>query len=118
MATRTTRLDSGALTSGQTSLLFTVPAGNTVILKSIYGYTGATTAGYFTLQLARPPAADQIILLVPLPAGAAYRWDGWAVLDGGTQVRMYNGALAVMSYWMSGTLLPGDVPEGAISRPA
>jgi hypothetical protein len=87
--------------------LFTVPAGQTYLVKSIMG-NDPGPAGDTVSVWAQDVAGVAVNFVegLVLAVGARFEWDGWVALNPGEQLFVYavNGNTG---FWISGTKLPG-----------
>jgi hypothetical protein len=108
MAVRTKRLAAGTVAAATTGtiVLYTCPAGETAILKSLVAESGGTLSARF--QLAVPGGAAPGLWLVSLTPDQPADKAGWWVLSPGDVVQVVKTATgASLRYWLSGTELQG-----------
>lgn len=117
MATRSTLLAAGRVGTGTERVLLTVPAGITVLLKSVYGYAYGAGSGRLNVVVALPPAAGFAATSIVTAGDESWRWDGWLALDPGWRLSLYNAHPAGVDFAASGTVLPGVAQELPSARP-
>lgn len=106
MAVRSVELFGGFVPSATDKWLFTCPPQTTVILKTAYGYSYGYNAGSVILIVGRSGQSHNLAALETV-SGKGYRWDGWAVLEPGDELRCFYSADGQISLWVSGARLEG-----------
>lgn len=106
MATRTAVLGRGASAGGVSPLvIFTVPAGETWIIKRV---DMLNTAGAGSAQLLQTNSVGGALVgrlyANTIAAGAIDHWEGWVVLEGGEYLTGHHTQNGVY-YWVSGARL-------------
>lgn len=108
MAVRTKLLASGRSSSATASIIYTVPADETAILKSIIlcNINASTTT---TIQIAVDTAANNLTLFWEegLIARKSLVIEPYLVLQPGMEVSLANAAAVGVNYWVSGVELEG-----------
>jgi hypothetical protein len=108
VATRSFLLAAVRLAATENRLVYTVPAGHTVIIKTITGtHSGSSPGASLFVQLDGP--ADTI---TPLYMAASdigvYNTGTWLVVPGGTGIRLSHFGNTDCDVAVSGTLLEGE----------
>jgi len=108
MAVRTKLLASGRSTSSTSAVIYTVPADETAIIKSILlcNINASTTT---TIALAVDTAANDKTLAWEegLIARKSLLIEPYLVLQPGMELALSNSASVGVNYWVSGTELEG-----------
>lgn len=117
MPVRSDRLGAGILGAAINHLVLTVPPAATVLVKSVYGYSGASAASRVLLHGTPAGGTQLAIIEIATTPQKAWRWDGWWALDPGTELRIQNLADGNQFYWISGARLPGAAPELPGTKP-
>lgn len=105
-STRSLNLGLGTLLGGGQVDVFEVPADTTVLVKAISLYNPAAVASTAYLSVRR--AGDLTTLERPVvPAGAGVSVDWWLAMMPGWRLVLTSGGSDVLSYSVSGALLPG-----------
>lgn len=110
MTVRSTKLASGTVSGAGLHNVYTVPAGSTVITKSLAAQNqGGGTSGW---SLGLTPSGGGLTLdffghslASPEAAGA---WDSvsfWHVLNAGDKLYIYIDSGGPVAYWLSGAVL-------------
>lgn len=106
MSTRSTTLFATSVVGKLLNVVYTVPAGFTVILKTIYVSSGAATPQKIGLSVGRPsPGVNVSLLRADATLNSPIAWEGWVVLEEADYVYVEQ-ELAEVYLWGSGTLLP------------
>jgi hypothetical protein len=110
MSVRSAVLAIGKPAAATYTVLGTVPAGQTWILKSIVVLNRGAVADTVTVQGAHAGAiAANLLNAAVLAAGASVAQDSWLVLQPGDILAVYATA-GVSDFWVSGTKLSGVAP--------
>lgn len=110
MALRTAKL--GALQGGvgSWSIVCTVPAGQTYIVKDIRYYNTLGSTDTVTIALVTTGAVTYpLVGNQSLGANAANSWQGWAVLGPGETLQAFS-TTGGTRFWASGAKLDGVAP--------
>jgi len=106
VTTRSTNLWAVNLVGRPSGVVYTVPPGFVVLLKSVYaqnsGSNPATVQLYLTSQL---EAIALAVAKLELAAGASAGWEGWIALNAHDTVTLVYDTGPILS-WGSGALLP------------
>jgi hypothetical protein len=109
MSTRSAVLVHTLLSGFSANVLATVPAGETWILKSLLLYNGAVSASSIYVIVRDPSATvDCYVAREVVAAQTPFNWNGWVVLDAGSQIRGLQ-SVDGARVWASGTRLVGTV---------
>lgn len=109
MATRSSRLWVTRMVGRPSTTVYTVPAGETVILKSIeLANQGVSPSDVLVLVSDQVDSAAVILHSGTLASAGAVHWTGWVVLEVGDRVILSSTASAIDS-WGSGAVLPSDL---------
>jgi hypothetical protein len=106
---RSDRLASGTIVASSFGPTFTVPGGETWLVKSAYGNRGTGTSGTVVI-LASAAGASVAVAVITVAASGSFRWDGWLAIDPGGTLRVQNATDSALNYWVSGARLPGAAP--------
>jgi hypothetical protein len=97
---------TGETTSANAVVLYTVPAGNAFILKSILLTNLGAALVTVQVYLFRGTGNNgPYIINQGLASGANEQFSGWTVLNAGHQLVLVSQA-AQVSYWAAGAVLP------------
>ena len=118
MATRSKTLFVAALATLGSEVVYTVPAGYRVILKSLYGLYAYTQPSRVTLSIDRPALQNGVWLYaVDHTVVEAFAWTGWVVLEAGDRILgASDGGLCYM--WGSGPILPAPPAVQTLPLPS
>jgi hypothetical protein len=108
MATRTSKLGTALPGAGASVTVFTVPAGQTYIVKEVLAYNRDTVADNVQAY-ALQPSPNTVALTInnaSLGSHLSDRWDGFLVLLPGDQF-VVTSASGHSNFWVSGSKLPG-----------
>lgn len=104
-AIRNFRLAAGSVASTSNTVVYTVPANNTVILKFAAIHNNSAASATESIYINEPVSGAAILLISQsVAAGASELWSGWTVLNAGDQIRVVNNGAAY--YWLAGAILP------------
>jgi len=115
---RSIPLAAGALGANAIKRLWTVPAGEVVLVKSIYGVSYATataTARIYLSSLAGPMYQYQ---LLSVPSFQQYQWSLWLAMRPTDAIELHWAGNDALTYWVSGAVLPGSIPPAPATLPA
>lgn len=122
MPTRSFCAAVGNVPAGGTRDVYTVPAGNTFLLKTVDLQVGSGAAAATISIVAVHSAGPACVVASPsLSGGGATVINVWVAFPAAAKVRIVSGSAAVVNYWVSGALLPGAVPAtqiGGATKPA
>lgn len=107
MAVRTKRLAAGAVQSNQsgTVSVYTCPADETAIVKTIY--VSASAATTVTVSLNTSGGTAVVLLAKSVSTTVVIDLQGWWVLNPGDDIHLNKTGSNVVGYWISGTELEG-----------
>lgn len=106
MTTRSTRLAAGQIGAPGSVTVYTCSPGQVVIVKSIHLTMNVVSV---TVQAAITSPGNQLVFLInqAMTSTQFANWAGWHVLAAGDTVSLsFSGSAGLMSYWVSGTVLP------------
>lgn len=107
MTTRSAVLFAGTIPLGVLTTLYTVPAGQTVILKSSHEWTPAALPDVFSVGVQRSGVATIYIQRnLSIPADTIAEWNGWLTLVPG-DLLVAGCANGNVNFWLSGAKLFG-----------
>lgn len=107
MATRSSKLAVSIPIATISTTAYTVPAGMTVILKSVYMYNISATADTCNVSIQSAGGGTvQIVAQQSIPAPGAANWAGWVILGPGDIIAVKS-TLGTTRFWLSGTVLVG-----------
>ena len=107
MTTRSVKLASTGVFAVAPAVLFTVPPGQTWIVKSAIAGNDSGVAASITLYGLNPGANPAYIFLAQaLANGARAEWNGWLVLAPGDQL-VTAAPVGAVELWVSGAKLMG-----------
>lgn len=103
-------LARGKFAAAGTATLFTCPAGQTAIVKSIYLTSFAAAAVNVAVWITPLEGASSTYLVAaPIDPNKLLNWTGWVVLQPGDHLLM-NASASGVQLWVSGALLDGVDP--------
>jgi hypothetical protein len=108
--TRSEQLASGTGEAGAGPIIYTVPSGVVVILKSFalstFGGNGGDTVLYLR-PAGNPPGSIALAHENPISPTNVFTWQGWIVMVEGDRLVTFNDLFPYI-YVVSGTVLPLD----------
>lgn len=100
-------LGRGVSSSAAYLPLITVPAYETVLLKSVFVWNSAATSTPVSIELR---SADGLVKAYAaqweLASNEVQHWDGWVALNPNDELLLYS-AIEGVHVWCSGAALPG-----------
>lgn len=110
MTVRNACVARGLLAAVGAPTVYTVPAGNVLLLKSIaLVNSNASSSNVQVLVRAVDGSAQVPGEQVTLAGGASAYWSGWIALNGGDTI-IINTSQPTLGYWISGAVLPYATP--------
>lgn len=109
-------------TSTNWTAVFTVPAGQTVLLKAVHVFNASSSATPVLIRLWGVP--DGVTAYLPafdLEPNAIAVWEGWTALNSGDQLQSVSSSSTGCHVWAVGAVLPGALallPRGELLSPA
>ena len=110
-------MDSGVIATQLLHTSFTVPANETWLVKSIYGYSGAGTAGRVLFHFSVAGGPNTAWFALATSSQQAFRWDGWIAFDPGSRLVIQNVSDGNLTFYVSGSKLPGAAPPTSQTKP-
>lgn len=108
MAVRTKQLASGRSTSSTATVVYTVPAGETAIVKAIdICNINGTTATEVVIACDAGAFNVTAYARIGLSALGFQHLERWLVLPPDAEISIHNSAAVNVNYWISGTELEG-----------
>jgi hypothetical protein len=108
MAVRTKQLASGRSTSATPAVVYTVPAGETAIVKSWNLFNINATTGTLVQILVDTATNNQTVYTeINMAARTRVAELAWLVLPPGAEIAISNSAAVGVNFWISGTELEG-----------
>lgn len=84
-----------------------VPAGTTVLVKSLLAYSYAATPAVVSLRVIAANGSSNLLgSILQVPAAAARNQDLWIALEPGDRLRVESDTASI-NFWVSGSLLNG-----------
>ena len=98
------------MTAGTAGVVYTVPAQNAFLFKSVVLWNSTATAASVNVILAATSPSVQVYSnVISVAPSTNYSWSGWIALNGGDIIYVYPVGSSI-NYWISGALLPYATP--------
>lgn len=109
MTVRNARVASGQIADANAHVLYSVPAGFVLLLKSIQAYNQTSVQADLVVGLYDLSTPVVWLPHIQMPPGSGATWSGWIAMNGGDQ--LYATATSQpLVYWIGGALLPYATP--------